>query len=150
MTAASQPPYAVYTTPFGGNSGCGAVLSVAANGSLSSLIQSYNYSSSSGVHGLAFSPDQKYLYSADDSANSLWAHSIDPTSGKLVQVAKIAGPETGADPRHIAVHSKGAYLYAIFEGTNKVALYQLDKATGIPTFTNTTYPLIPSGMPEFY
>ncbi|RMZ90816.1 hypothetical protein DV736_g1953, partial [Chaetothyriales sp. CBS 134916] len=143
VVAAPKPPYTVYATPFGEDAQCGTVLDVYSNGTLSEVVQNYTYLTTSGVHGLAFSRNQSYLYSADDSANSLWTHSIDPTTGELTYVSRIAGAESGADPRHATLSPSGKYLYVIYEGTNELAVYALDSDTGIPTFTNVTYPLIP-------
>lgn len=143
VTAAPESPYSVYATPFGGDAQCGTVVGVLENGTLSEVVQNYTYLTTSGVHGLAFSPNQTYLYSADDSANSVWTHTVDSSTGELTYVSRLAGPYTGADPRHATVHPDGQYLYVIFEGTNQLALYSLDASTGVPTFTNTTFPLIP-------
>ncbi|OCL08034.1 3-carboxy-cis,cis-mucoante lactonizing enzyme [Glonium stellatum] len=144
--ASPKSPYAVYGTTFGGSAYCGTVMSVAPNGTLSNVEQDYVYSTSSGVHGLALSPDQRFLYSADDSGNAVWTHRVNQTTGALTYVAKLPGPATGADPRHVAVHPSGKYMYVVLEGSNELGIYEIDVATGIPTFTNTTYPLIPEGI----
>lgn len=143
--AATESPYAVYGSPFGGSADCGAVMSVDENGTLSELIQNYTYKSTSAVHGMAMNSANSILYSADDSGNTLWTHSVDNTTGELTYVASLAGPATGADPRHVAVHPEGQYLYVILEGANELAQYSIDQSTGIPSFQNVTYPLIPSG-----
>jgi carboxy-cis,cis-muconate cyclase len=145
VVAASESPYAVYGTPFGNTADCGTVMSVDENGILSEVIQNYTYKSTSGVHGLALDSTNSFIYSADDSANTLWTHKVDNTTGELTLVSSISGPVSGADPRHVAVHPKGQYLYVIFEGANELAQYTIDKSTGIPSFENVTYPLIPSG-----
>ncbi|RDW94631.1 hypothetical protein BP5796_00394 [Coleophoma crateriformis] len=146
VVAASEPPYAVYGSPFGGTADCGSVMSVDANGVISGMQQNYTYSSSSGVHGMAFNPANTFLYSSDDSGNALWTHSVDQTTGELTYVANVSGPATGSDPRHVAVHPSGEYLYVILEGVNELAQYSIDNATGIPSFDNVTYPLIPSDV----
>ncbi|TVY75964.1 Carboxy-cis,cis-muconate cyclase [Lachnellula suecica] len=143
--ASSEPPYAVYGCPFVGASNCGAVMSVDENGVLSEVIQDYSYNTSSGVHGMAFDSANDFLYSADDSGNALWTHSVDNTTGELTFVSSVAGPVTGADPRHVTVHPEGQYLYVVLEGANELAQYSIDTTTGIPFFENVTYPLIPSG-----
>jgi carboxy-cis,cis-muconate cyclase len=145
IAASSSPPYNAYGTPFGGTAYCGNVISVDSDGVLSEVIQNYTYSSTSGVHGLAFSPDNSYLYSADDGANSVWTHKIDETTGTLEVVEQLVGPETGADPRHLAVHPNGTYAYVVFEGANELAVYSIDQTTGKLVFTNTVYPLIADG-----
>ena len=145
VVAASESPYSIYGTPFGNTADCGAVISVDENGVLSELIQNYTYKSTSGVHGMALDSTNSFIYSADDSANTLWTHKVDNTTGELTLVSSISGPVTGADPRHVAVHPEGQYLYVILEGANQVAQYAIDQSTGIPSFHNITYSLIPSG-----
>jgi carboxy-cis,cis-muconate cyclase len=144
VVAATESPYAVYGTPFGGTADCGSVMSVDENGVLSSVIQNYTYKSTSGVHGMALDSTNSFLYSADDTGNALWTHSVNNATGKVTLVSSITGPVTGADPRHVTVHPEGQYLYVILEGANELAQYTID-ATGIPSFENVTYPLIPSG-----
>ena len=95
---------------------------------------------------MALDRTNSFIYSADDSANMLWTHKVDNTTGELTLVSSISGPVTGADPRHVAVHPEGQYLYVILEGANQVAQYIIDQTTGIPSFENVTYPLIPSGF----
>lgn len=144
VMAQTVEPYAVYGSPFGSDASCGAVMSVNSNGVLSEVIQNYTYATSSGVHGMAFGPNDTYLYSADDTDNSLWTHSIDATTGELTLVSQISGPVSGADPRHIAVHPIGLYAYVILEGANELAVYSIDQTNHTLAFTNITYPLIPS------
>ena len=145
VVAAAEAPYAVYGTPFGATADCGSVMSVDDNGVLSEVVQNYTYKSTSGVHGMALNSDNTFLYSADDSANTLWTHKVDNGTGEVTLVTSISGPVTGADPRHVAVHPKGQYLYVVLEGANQVAQYAIDQTTGIPSFENVTYSLIPSG-----
>ena len=82
-------------------------MSVTSNEILSNVEQDYIYSTSSGVHGLALSLDQQFLYSADDSGNTVWTHRINQTTGPLTYFAKLSGPVMGAVPRHVAVHPSG-------------------------------------------
>lgn len=154
MLAASQPPYAVYGVPFAGsNSGCGTVISVDEAGDFSGTLQNFTYSSTSGVHGVAMNTENTFLYSADDAANSLWTHSVDPSTGAVTLVDVKTGPSNKSDPRHVTVHPGGKYLYVLLEGSNEVAQYNIDQATGIPSFLNVIYPLIPASKSigiEFY
>lgn len=104
------------------------------------------YGSGSGVHGLALSADNKFVYSADDMGNAVWVHSIDTTSGEVVEVQYLAAPD-GADPRHMTVHPKGLFAYVVFEASSEIGVYSRDNTTGELTYTNTTYPLLPTGKP---
>ncbi|KAI1499247.1 hypothetical protein F5X99DRAFT_291229 [Biscogniauxia marginata] len=140
VVADHNPPHAVYGSLFGGDAaGCGGVMSVE-EGVLDALVQDYTYFPTSGVHGTALSPDSRFLYSADDSGNSLWTHSVDSTTGELTYVANLTGPSTGSDPRHVAVHPRGQHLYVVLEGSSELAQYTIDPQTGLPSF-DTVYPL---------
>ncbi|KAF9631847.1 putative carboxy- -muconate cyclase protein [Lasiodiplodia theobromae] len=135
------PPYAVYGDPFGN---CANVLHVDADtGALAEVAQNVSYASGSGVHGLALSPDGRFLYSADDSGNAVWTHEVDATTGLLTQVSKLDGPSSGSNPRHAAVHPNGGFLYVVLEEANTLAQYRLNTEAGVPIFENVTYPLIP-------
>lgn len=144
VAASAVEPHAVYGSFFGSSAGCGAVMSVDESGALEAAIQNFTYSSSSGVHGVALSPDSKFLYSADDSGNSLWTHSIDASTGEVAYVNKLAGPSTGSDPRHVAVHPSGEQLYVVLEGSSQIAQYTVDVFTGAPSFVGA-YSVIRDG-----
>ncbi|OMP89293.1 Carboxy-cis,cis-muconate cyclase [Diplodia seriata] len=142
VVGAAHPPYAVYGDPFGD---CANVLSVDADtGALADVAQNVSYTTgTSGVHGMALSPDGRFLYSADDSGNAVWTHAVDAATGVLTEVESSAAPVEGANPRHAAVHPDGGYLWVVLEEANELAQYTLDKETGKPVFDNVTYPLIP-------
>lgn len=146
QVADPNPPYGVYGTFFASRSGidagCGAVFSVDENGVLDQVIQNYTYFVNvSGVHGTAFSPDSRFLYSADDTGNTLWTHSIDRDTGEVALLESLPGPSTGSDPRHVTVHPNGKYIYVILEGTSQLAQYTIDESTGLPTY-DLAYPLL--------
>ncbi|KAJ5964107.1 uncharacterized protein N7479_003983 [Penicillium vulpinum] len=140
-------PYTVYGVTFGGNRSCGNVMSVDHEGSLSRIIQSFDYQIGSGVHGLTIGPNHDVLYSADDSGNSLWAHSINSDTGQVEFLDRIAAPNYGSDPRHITVHPKGKFAYVVFEGTNKLVLYRIDPKDKTLASAKS-FPLIPPGYPN--
>lgn len=145
VVADPNPPYSVYGSFFGSNAGCGSVLSVDDTGKIDAVVQNYTYFNSSAVHGTAFSPDSKFLYSADDSGNTLWTHSIDQSTGEVTLVSNLTAPSASAHPRHATVHPGGKYIYVILEGSSQLAQYSIDSDTGIPSFQNVTYSLLESG-----
>ncbi|KKY19972.1 putative rhamnogalacturonan lyase [Phaeomoniella chlamydospora] len=100
------------------------------------------------VHGLAIDSSTKFIYSADDDGNAIWVHSFDQANGTVKEVQYLAAP-TDADPRHLVVHPNGQYAYVVFEAGNALAVYTRDDSTGKLTYTNTTYPLIPSSTTGF-
>lgn len=118
-------------------------MSVDSTGTLAAVIANATYDSSAGVHGLALSSDNKFLYSADDMGNAVWVHSVNITSGEVAKVQYLAAP-TGANPRHMVVHPKGGYAYVVFEELSAIGVYSRDNATGELTYTNTSYSLLPS------
>lgn len=59
-------PYSIFGVSY--DAGCsGVAISVDSTGALVSQIANVTYDTSAGVHGLAISPDSRYIYSADDS-----------------------------------------------------------------------------------
>lgn len=145
VMASTSPPYAVYGSPFGGSASCGSVMGVGSSGALSKIVQNYTYGATSGVHGMAMNKNNSFLYSADDTGNTLWTHSVDVKTGEVKLVSSVAGPVVGSDPRHVAVHPAGKYLYVVLEGANELAQYSIDDSTGVPSFENGTWPLVPAG-----
>ncbi|XXH04502.1 hypothetical protein Hte_010918 [Hypoxylon texense] len=117
-----KAPYAVYGNYFYGNAKCGTVMSVHDNGTLNSVIQGFEYGDGSAVHGLSFSSDSQYLYSADDGGNSLWVHQINQDDGTLKYLSQMTWPQDGADPRHVVTHPGGGYVYTVLEGSSQVAM----------------------------
>ena len=150
VTAADKPPYAVYGVPYGGSAGCGVVMSVEQNGTLSKVIQNYNYNNNSVAHGLAFDLNNTFMYSADHQDSLLWTHKVNRETGEVVEVSKIPGPSPKSDPRHVTVHPNGQYLYVVLEGSNEVAQYAINATDGTPSEitasdTDSIFPLLPRG-----
>ncbi|KAI5853652.1 Lactonase, 7-bladed beta-propeller-domain-containing protein [Durotheca rogersii] len=123
ITANPNTPYTVYGNFFYGNAKCGSVMSVSANGSLSSVIQGFNYADGSAVHGTAISPNSQYLYSADHGTNSIWVHRMDDIDGTLKYLSQSVMPTENAKPRHVVAHPEGKYIYAVMEGTSEVVQF---------------------------
>jgi len=116
---------------------------VDAAGNLQSSFANITYDSSAAVHGLALSPQSDFIYSADDDGNAVWVHSYDQSSAVVKEVQRISAPD-GSGPRHIVVHPAGLFVYAVYEKSNKVAVYTRNQSTGRLVDTNITYSIIPS------
>ncbi|KUL88367.1 hypothetical protein ZTR_04886 [Talaromyces verruculosus] len=113
IIAAVKEPYTVFGAPFA--LGCSAVaISVDDAGSLQSSFANITYDNRAGVHGLALSPQNDFIYSADDMGNAVWVHSYSQSSAVVNEVQRISAPE-GSDPRHIAVHPAGLFVYVLYE-----------------------------------
>jgi carboxy-cis,cis-muconate cyclase len=144
ISTSTTSPYTVFGVSYGG--GCPTLaISVDDSGTLQSSFANATYNSAGGVHGTALSPNNDFLYSADDMGNAVWVHSYDSTTGTVEEVQYLEAA-TGMNPRHLAVHPAGEWVYVVYEEGNSIASYTRDLSTGELTFTNTTYSLLPSGM----
>ncbi|PCG88384.1 Lactonase, 7-bladed beta propeller [Penicillium occitanis (nom. inval.)] len=144
IVAAMIEPYTVFGAPF--NLGCSALaISVDAAGSLQSSFANITYDNRAGVHGLALSTQADFIYSADDTGNAVWVHSYNQSSAVIKEVQRISAPG-GSDPRHIAVHPAGLFVYVVYEKSNELPVYIRNKSTGRLVNTNITYSLIPSSF----
>ncbi|KAH8898446.1 3-carboxy-cis,cis-mucoante lactonizing enzyme [Thozetella sp. PMI_491] len=142
IVSTTSDPYTVFGAPYSG--GCASLaISVGESGMLEAAFANVTYDSAAGVHGLALSANNDFVYSADDMGNAVWAHSYDSATGTVEEIQYIAAP-TGANPRHLIVHTNGLWVYVVYEELNQLAVYSRDNTTGLLTDTNTTYPLIPS------
>ncbi|KAL1856761.1 hypothetical protein Plec18167_009629 [Paecilomyces lecythidis] len=143
IVASTASPFAVFGAPY--SLGCsGQAITVDSSGTLTSISGNITYGNSSGVHGLALDANNEFIYSGDDMGNAVWVHSFNKVTGAVTQVQHLEAP-TGANPRHLAVHPKGKYVYVVFEEANQLGVYARELSSGKLTYTNTTYPLIPSG-----
>ncbi|KAI1758729.1 Lactonase, 7-bladed beta-propeller-domain-containing protein [Hypoxylon sp. FL1150] len=138
-----EPPYAVYGNYFYGDAKCGTVMSVHDNGTLRSVIQNYQYANGSAIHGLSFSADHKYLYSADDGGNSLWVHAIGD-DGTLELHDQMTWPDDGADPRHVVTHPAGGYVYTVLEASSLVGQCITNELGNLYTL-NQSFSLVKDG-----
>ncbi|KAF6787631.1 hypothetical protein CSOJ01_15176 [Colletotrichum sojae] len=144
ITSSTASPYTVFGTPYGG--GCSSLaIAVDDDGVLQEATANVTYNSAGGVHGTSMSPNNDFIYSADDMGNAVWAHSYDSTTGEVAEVQYLAAA-SGSNPRHLTVHPNGNWVYVVYEEANSIASYKRDTATGELTFTNTTYSLLPSGF----
>ncbi|CAG8948758.1 hypothetical protein HYFRA_00001879 [Hymenoscyphus fraxineus] len=157
LVAATEPPYAVYGTAFSaagaqGNDSCGTVMSVDKDGFFTGADQEFGYRPSSGIHGMALNKNNTFLYSADDTGNFVWTHSVDPSTGFVTFVDASPAPSNGShgsydtNPRHVTVHPEGKFLYVLFEGSEQLAQFEIDQATGIPSFQGVAYSMVLPGM----
>ncbi|MCJ1442006.1 MAG: hypothetical protein MMC23_002498 [Stictis urceolatum] len=147
ILAAQRPPYTVYGAPFYNHAGYGNVFSIDDSGRLDKNIQNYELDPKAGVHGMVFDSSESYLYSADMHANCIWTHLKDPSTGTLALVSRTPAPAEGDQPRWVAMHPSGRYLYACMEKGNRLAEYLIDPESHRPVFTHHTWPLSPPCLP---
>jgi len=81
------------------------------------------------AHSVAFSPDNRFLASADLGADQVYVYRFDAANGSITSVAT-AKAAPGAGPRHLAFHPGGRALYAVNELAATVTVFRFDTATG--------------------
>ena len=94
-------------------------------------------------HCVVFSPDEKYMFSADLGNDRIYTYSFDPNNKQTPfsspDPAYIEVPD-GSGPRHITFHPNGQFAYVINELSGNVIVYQYSngKLTEIQTIESTT------------
>lgn len=148
ILAGQRSPYNIYGA---GRSPCGNVISSKIDGSFDRIVQNVTYKADSRVYGMAHDPSGDYIYSADTQSNGLWAHKVDPVTGKLTAARFTAHPEAEARPRRLAVHPSGNYLYVVLSKLNAVAVYSIKRNTNGPqlAYTGKSFSLVPPGSSCF-
>jgi 6-phosphogluconolactonase len=64
------------------------------------------------AHGVAFSPDSRFLYVADKGVSRIYSYRLDANTGAVVPLdPPYFQVEAGRNPRHIAVHPNGKWVY---------------------------------------
>ncbi|KAJ5591698.1 uncharacterized protein N7459_002067 [Penicillium hispanicum] len=91
------------------------------------------YGSDSGVHGLALGPDNRFIYSGDDTGSSVWTHSYDEATKKVTNLQRL---NVTSNPGHLVVSPQGSLVYVILEQDNDLAVFNRDKSTGLLTGRN--------------
>lgn len=145
IIASIDPPFTVFGAPY--STGCPAqAISVDSSGALRSVVANLTYDNGSGVHGLAVSRDNRFVYSADDMGSSVWTHLYDPATNKaaVLQRSNVTG-----NPRHVVVSPQGHFVYVVLEETNQLAVFDRDETSGLIGAVKKTFALIPSGMTHF-
>lgn len=141
IVASTAEPFTVFGASY--SSGCSSLAISVDSGALNTSFASVEYDSAAGIHGLALSPANDFIYSADDMGDAIWVHSYDSSSEVIKEVQHVSAP-TGANPRHLVVHPNGLLVFVLYEELSEIAVYSRDMASGELTDTNTTYSLIPS------
>lgn len=137
-----REPQTVYMASWPGRPGCGTVLSTLPNGTLSSVVQSFDYSSAAGIHGLALHPSDSYMYAADTTGDTLWTHVLS-NNGTVSKTQRTNVSSIGKGPRHVATHPNGLWLYTLFEGSNTISAFPIDTQTGYLGSPSHRYSLLP-------
>ncbi|CAI7615755.1 unnamed protein product [Penicillium manginii] len=141
IVASTAKPFTVFGAPY--STACsGQVIKVGSSGTLKSVEANITYGSDSGIHGLALSSDNRFIYSGDDMGGSIWTHSYDEATNS---VSKLQQLNMSGNPRHLAVSPQGSFVYVILEQNNQLAVFNRDETTGLISGRNKTFSLLPSG-----
>jgi 6-phosphogluconolactonase len=91
-----------------------------------------------GPRHLDFHPDGRHIYVINEIDATLSAFSWDSKFGKLNEIQSIStlppgvtGPKSGAD---IHIHPSGKFVYGSNRGHDSIAIYAVDKTTGMLTW----------------
>ena len=112
------------------------------SGVLSHNIQTFLYRPGAGIHGAAFTPDNRFLYSADLTENAIFGHHVEQGTCLVKEAFRMPVEKPGSAPRHMVVNKNGKYLYVLMELTNELVVYDLQNGRESPTFYQA-FPLIP-------
>lgn len=113
---------------------------VNADGTLSEAVSAIQHVGSSvdesrqkGPHGhsVNFSPDNRFVITADLGTDKLYVYKADPATGKIEPNDPPSGEvKPGSGPRHFTFHPSGKFCYAINEMGNTVTAFDWDAARG--------------------
>jgi len=144
VLASKRFPHHVFSASWPGPRACGMSSYTNPAGGLMDMAQSWSYGYSSGVRGMAFGwAYGQVLYTADTSGDAIWTHAFG-FYGETYYMGRYPLPG-GAQPRHIATHPYGKYLYASLDGAGAVGVYLLDPYMGVVKSNDSRYSLIPPG-----
>jgi 6-phosphogluconolactonase len=105
-------------------SGSVAVLPLRKDGGVGEVLAFVEHHGESKVHGVLFSPDNRFLLAADLGLNRIYIYRFDPDTGALTPADKpYLDAPPGAGVRHLAFHPNGRVLYAINEKQPSVTGY---------------------------
>jgi 6-phosphogluconolactonase len=83
------------------------------------------------AHSVVFSPDNRFLLSADLGADSIFVYRFDAATGAIApNDPPSAAAPAGGGPRHLVFHPSGEALYALLEMGSAITTFRYDRKTG--------------------
>lgn len=83
------------------------------------------------AHAVVFSPDNRYLLSADLGLDKIFVYHFDAASGALNAAdPPFASLARGSGPRHLVFHPSGLAVYVVNEIADNVSVFRYDPASG--------------------
>ncbi|WP_313803750.1 lactonase family protein [Sphingobium sp.] len=88
----------------------------------------------SGPRHIAFAPDGRFLYSANEEGSTITAWRWDARAGALEAMQQLptlpAGTNGANKPAHVAIHPSGRFAYVNNRGHGSIAIYGIDQTDG--------------------
>ena len=84
-------------------------------------------------------PSSRFAYIGDSTKGVITTYALDDGTGALSSVGSpvIGGMNANCNPRYLAMHPSGNFLYAVSDSYRKVSLFSLDPTTGAPTYQSS-------------
>jgi 6-phosphogluconolactonase len=104
------------------------------------------------AHSVIVDPSDRFAYVADLGIDKVMIYRLDGAKGTLVASdPPFAAAEPGAGPRHVALHPRGRFAYAINELLNSVTAFTRDPERGglTPLQTTSTLPAGQQPLPSY-
>lgn len=99
------------------------------------------------AHGIALSPDHRFVLVADMGADRLFIYRFDAKNGLLTPSAPAyEALPAGTGPRHLAFHPNGQWLFLISELSSEVRSYRWSATQGTLSLVQT----LPTSSPNFH
>jgi 6-phosphogluconolactonase len=101
------------------------------------------------IHSAEISTDNKYLYVSDLGTDKIYTYALDAVNGRLTLINN--GETTvspGSGPRHFAIHPLNGHAYSAEELSSTVAVFQVDKTTGVLSMIQDTVRSLPPDTKE--
>jgi len=115
-----------------------SVVPVSDDGSLAEPSQVIDHGDDANVHSAVPGPDNEVAYVAALGLDEFFVYDMDPEAGRLEEKQRI-GVESGAGPRHVAVHPDGSVVYLLCERNSTLIAFEreadgtLSRTTGVST-----------------
>ncbi|MEG1660276.1 MAG: lactonase family protein [Bacteroides sp.] len=135
-TEGSSPCYVstdgkeVLTANYGG--GSMSVFALQSNGSLAHIDTLFEGAATgpdterqgtAHVHCAVFSPDKKYIFASDFSADRLLRYAVDPKGSSPCPLSETVNITPGSGPRHLTFSPNGKFAYLISELSGNVTVF---------------------------
>ena len=95
---------------------------------------------------LALAGSTDFLYAADNLSSDISAYRVNKDTGALAPIGVTPGSVNWSQPGSMAVDPLGRFLYITSPGSNALATYSINPASGMPAIVNSTPFLSPGAV----